>query len=602
MFIYDAINKNIHYSHEQSDVYDKIYVILKIQWTISSFNMLRVHDEIIHRYIYKNIGEGKKQMESWHILSDILILLAAAFLMGTIAELLKQNAIVGYLMAGMAVGPYGAKLIRSHEHMELIAEMGVSLLLFSIGLEFSIKRLKNLGPVPAWTGILQVLITAGIAGSIAVLLGVNWRLAVFLGFMVSMSSTASVLRLLSDRAELDSIYGRNALGVLLLQDIAVLPLTILLAMLAGQGTFSVPTWEALKKGLLIAGGIACFYFLFAQWIPRILERRPWGTNRELPMLLAIVMAVGAATAAHAVGISPAMGAFAAGLLIAGSPFATQVRADVGAIRTTLVTLFFVSVGMLGDPAFVVKYWPLVFSAALVVMIGKAVVLFGITKVLGVSMGMAVATGICLAQVGEFSFVLAELGRGTIIDDHFFRLFVAVTILTLVFTPYLIAWAPRVAAFSERWLARKGHIPLDMPVPGIVDRILIIGFGPSGKRVAESLLKKHKEKIEVIDSNPSNALKAEQFGLHIHIGDATQSDVLEHAGIHHSKFIVITIPDTKTARHIIELCRSLNPAAEIVVRARYHIHSNELKSAGANVIIDEEDQVGREIYDYITAKI
>lgn len=541
-------------------------------------------------------------MESWHILTDILILLSAALLFGTIAELLKQNAIVGYLLAGMAVGPFGAGFIRSHDNMELIAEMGVSLLLFSIGLEFSFKRLKSLGPVPAWTGILQVFITAGAAALIAALFDVNWRLAVFSGFMISLSSTACVLRLLSDKAALDSVYGRNALGVLLLQDIAVLPMTVILALLAGQGSFSAPTWDVLKKGLIIVAGIAGFYLLFAQWIPRILERRPWGTNRELPMLLAIVMAVGAATAAHKVGISPAMGAFGAGLLIAGTPFATQVRADVGAIRTTLVTLFFVSVGMFGDPAFVIKNWELVFGGAIVVMAGKALVVFGITKLLGVSLGMAIASGVCLSQIGEFSFVLAELGRGSVVTDHFFRIFVAITITTLVITPYLVSHAPKIAAFSERWIARKRRVPLDSIIPGVIDRILIIGLGPAGMRVAETLFKICKDKIVVVDSNPRNAEKAQQYGLHVYIGDATQADVLEHAGIHQSIIAIVTIPDTKTARHVIEQCHSLNPSVEIVARARYHIHSNELKDAGANMIIDEEDQVGREISEYVERRL
>lgn len=231
-------------------------------------------------------------MESWNILYDILILLAAAFLLGTVAELLKQNAIVGYLLAGMAVGPFGFGLVRSRENMELIAEMGVALLLFSIGLEFSFKRLRSLGPAAIWGGILQISATAATGAGLAKIFGLDLRLAVFIGAMVCLSSTASVLRLLAGRAALDSVYGRNSLGILLVQDIAVLPLTLVLAVVAGGENLAVPTGEVLLKILAISGGVIGFYVVFAQIIPRLFEKRPWGTNRELPVILAIVMACG----------------------------------------------------------------------------------------------------------------------------------------------------------------------------------------------------------------------------------------------------------------------------------------------------------------------
>ena len=282
----------------------------------------------------------------WSSLIGILLLLTMALVLGTIAEHLKQNAILGYLVAGTLVGPNVLGLIASRNQVEVIAEIGVALLLFTVGLEISIKRLFRMGPIAFLGGLLQVTITMGAVFVLSMGLGLDIKAAVCLGAMLALSSTACVIRLLVDDAAIDAVYGRNTLGILLMQDIAVMPLVLTVTILSGSGDGgdSNAFWmlsQSLLYGALMVGG---FWVLMNHVVPHLLNIRLWAKNRELPILMAVVLAVGSAVIAHKLGLSAAMGAFIAGILLAESPFATQVRADVGALRTVLVTLFFASIG------------------------------------------------------------------------------------------------------------------------------------------------------------------------------------------------------------------------------------------------------------------
>ncbi|MHC4993100.1 MAG: cation:proton antiporter domain-containing protein, partial [Planctomycetota bacterium] len=392
----------------------------------------------------------------WTVVVDMLILLVAALVFGTIAEQLRQSAILGYLVAGTLVGPTSPvpflRLVEGGETVRIIAELGVALLLFTIGLEFSVQRLRRMGPTALVGGTLQVLVTMAGAAAVAALLGpgLGWRGAMAIGAMVALSSTACVFRLLVDRAAVDSLHGRNAVGVLLIQDAAVIPLLLVVLLLSGRGS---PTEVGITIGRTIALGaglVGALYLIINHVVPRLLNLDRWSRNRELPILLAVILALGSAVAAHQVDVSPAMGAFVAGVLLGGSPMAVQVRSDLISLRTLMVTLFFASIGMLGEPAWVVAHWPAVVGVVLAIVLGKAVIVWSIYRLIGAPHGVALATGLCLAQVGEFSFVLAEtaergglFGAGTEPSDAF-RLMVSATIVTLFLTPFLVTFAPRVA--------------------------------------------------------------------------------------------------------------------------------------------------------------
>jgi len=531
-------------------------------------------------------------MEIWETIAKLVLLLSVAFVLGTTAQRLKQSSIIGYLLAGTILGP----TLFDRQALSHWGELGVSLLLFSIGLEFSLGRLKRLGAMALLGGILQVAVTLTI---FALIFSFQHAIgpAVALGEMLAVSSTAIVLRTLMDRAEMDSVSGRAALGILLIQDIAVVPLVLSLTVMSHGGTAGE---IAVKIGQTIAaagGLVSVFYGLFYHVIPRLLMRRGLFADRELVVLLAIILAFGSAWAAHSLGLSPALGAFLAGMLLAESPFASQIRSDVGSLRTLFVTLFFTSVGMLADPTWFLAHWIEVIAWLIFVFLGKALIIFGIGVVLKMSPVYALAAGITLAQIGEFSFVLAsEAKSGGLINDHVFSLAVSVTILSMLLAPYMVTFARPAArwiigrfATGMRW---HSVLPIE-PMQGRAGGIYIVGFGPAGRKVARALLELGIQP-HVIELNPRSVNAALRMGLKVHLGDASHADIIAHAGIQGACVIVVTVPDPRSAKRILQNIHALSPSSSVIVRSRYHIATPELWELGAAFAVDEENVVGREL--------
>lgn len=540
-------------------------------------------------------------MDLWTALLDVLILLFAALALGALCERFGQSSILGYLLAGTLLGPNALDMMPNHHAVAAIAELGVALLLFTIGLEFSWRRLRGLGPIAVGVGTLQVLLTGAAATGACLVLGLGGSASVAVGAMIALSSTACVLRVLVSRAEIDSVHGRNALGILLLQDISLIPLVLIVTALGGEGSMAQMRWELGRAIGVAAVLVAVFYVLFNYLVPLVLSTEGTARSRELTILLAIVTVMGAAWAAHRVGFSPALGAFVAGMLLAGSPFATQIRADVVSLRTLFVTLFFSSIGMLADPAWAAEHWAMVLAVVGAVVLGKAALAGGVTCLFRYSLGHAAATGVCLAQIGEFSVVLTEVARHRgLIDGDLFKLIISATIMTLFLTPYLVAVAPRLAGAVGR-LSARGHRELrpqddalSRPGAEMTDHIVIVGFGPAGQRVAETLMRRHKQHIVVLELNPKTAAAAQAYDLQTFIGDATRAETLGQLHVGAAKAVAVTVPDPATARQIIEGVRSLSPKTPIIARSRYHIHRWQLTLAGAEAVIDEEEQVGKRI--------
>ena len=548
-------------------------------------------------------------MDLWTALLDVLVLLLAAMALGMVCERLKQSAIIGYLLAGTLLGPNALNLMPNHEAVAAIAELGVALLLFTIGLEFSWRRLRTVGPIAIGGGTAQILVTGAMTAGICMSFGLDGRPALAVGALVALSSTACVLRMLVARAEIDAVHGRQALGILLLQDIAVVPLVLVVTALSSDNQASIGqiAWEmgrALGVALLL---VVVLYVVLNHIVPLILDARLAARNRDLPILLAIVCAVGAAWASHTLHLSPALGAFMAGLLLAESPFATQIRADVSSLRTLFVTLFFSSIGMLANPAWVVNHWMLLLTVVASIVIGKTVITFGVVRFFRASPGHAVATSVCLAQVGEFSFVLAELARnGRLINEGLFHLIVAATVVTLFLTPYLVALAPVLAAAVGRnWI--RGMIPAgagdSQHEPSErAGHIVIIGFGPAGQRVATLLSEKTDLQLVVVELGAKTADIARAHGLPTHLGDATREQVLEHVRVPAAAAVVVTLPDPTAARQVILQSRALSPDTPVFARARYHVYRWELMIAGAETVIDEEEEVGHSIAKAVRRKL
>ncbi len=297
------------------------------------------------------------------------------------------------------------------------------------------------------------------------------------------------------------------------------------------------------------------------------------------------------------GFSPILGAFLAGMLLAESPYATQIRADIVPLRTLFVTLFFSSIGMLSDPGWVAANWLLLAGVVTAVVIGKTLITSGVTRLFRTPVGQSLATGVVLAQVGEFSLVVASVAQaGYLIDTHVFNLIVATLVTTLFLTPYLAALAPHLARMVGKLSTPQrdaaGEPGEDQAsTGGVSGHLVIVGFGPAGQRVAEVMLGEPHLKILVAELNPNTAEQALAYGLETYIGDATREEVLEKLHVRTAAAVVVTVPDPGTARQVVQRVRALAPDTYVIVRARYHVHRWQLDVAGAHAVVDEEDRVG-----------
>ncbi|HEY3245316.1 MAG TPA: cation:proton antiporter, partial [Phycisphaerae bacterium] len=497
---------------------------------------------------------------------------------------------------GTLLGPGALNLMSNREAVPVMAELGVALLLFTIGLEFSWLRLRNLGTIGLGGGTLQMLLTGLIAAGIFRALGAGARESIALGALIAPSSTACVLRTLFERMELESVYGRSSVGVLLLQDLAIVPLVLLVTALGKQGSLS-----QVLLGVGYAAGLAVLLFAGLYGVsnyvlPRLLNVAALSKNRELSILLATATCLGSAYAAHALGLSPALGAFVAGVLLGDSPFAAQLRADVDALRVLFVTLFFCSIGMLADLAWLAAHWPAVAALAAAILIGKALIVWPITWAFLKSHTHALATGICLAQVGEFSFVLIQIAlTGGVINEYTFHLFVSATLITLLLTPLLVRGAPQISEQIIAWLARanivrSAAVPSAEPSGRLHDHVIVVGYGPAGRHVLTALRAAGAPAV-LVELNPRTVTEARRLGIQAHVGDASQAPVLEHVHAPDAAAVVVTVPDHRSAVRVIGQARAVAPRSKIIARARYHAYAAELQEAGAHVVIDEENHIG-----------
>jgi len=572
----------------------------------------------------------------WSLLLQIVVLLAGALALGAVLAKLKQSPIVGYLLAGVLLGPGVLDLVPESEDVTIVAELGVALLLFSIGLEFSLAKLMKLGWKVFVAGAAQVAATAVVFGVGLVMLGLDGSVAVVLGLALSLSSTEVVLAVMQSRGEVDSQHGRFALGILLMQDLAVVPIVLIVSALAGpagggggaealdaaghalrewlsgaaHAAGAAPTGEApqgigeimwsMGQSFLYVGFFALGFFAFARYVlPLLIRVTPMGRDAQMTILLAIVLAAGSAYLAHRVNISPALGAFIAAIFLGESVIASKLEADIGPVKTVFATLFFSSVGMLADPWWIATHLPVVIGGVAAVVLGKALIIWPIGKLLGLTHRHAIAAGLMIAQLGVFSFVvvgIARSGSAELLSDDTFNAVVAITIITLFVTPYLSQVAMPTGLWVQGTLRRlkldrsdvsKGVLPDETPVKG---HVVLVGFGPAGRSVFETL-KASGVAVVVLDLNPAGVLQARAEGAAAYVGDATRGDLLNHAKVYSARAVVITLPDHRAVVNTIRAVRSICPTVTVVARSRYDLYADELKQAGAHVVINEERSVG-----------
>ncbi|MEM6460153.1 MAG: cation:proton antiporter [Planctomycetota bacterium] len=563
----------------------------------------------------------------WEPLFGIIVLLALAMTLGSIAERLKQSAIVGFMLAGLLLGPnvLGAVLGGMEDapgvlramidpaQITAIADLGVTLLMFTIGLEFSWSRLRRLGVRAIATGVTQITSTMAAVVAISQLLnlipGVNLsvKAGVALGAVFSLSSTGVVMPALARRSEVDSVHGRFALGILLVQDIAVIPLVLVVAALGGEGTVGQVLLHTAGQFGIVAAFVAGAVLFVRLVVPRVVAFNAPTGNREVTVLFAIVVSLGAAWGANRLGLSPALGAFIAAIFLGESLIAPRLRGDVGPLKTIFVTLFFASIGMLGDPVWIVQNLAWVAVALGLLLLVKPTLIWATGRLFRLAHRHAIAAGVCMGQVGVFSFVLARSAQdGGVISAAQFDLVVSITILTLFLTPYLVAFAPTAGARGERLLRRWGLAKIGQHEDAALNRelaghIVVVGFGPAGRAVAHRM-QRSGSTVVVVDLNPASIRAAREAGMRGVLGDATAPELLKQVHINAAEALVLTVPDHRLSMAIIVEARELAPNLQIVARSRYHRYVELLSATGASVVVDEEAHVGDRLSETLRLKV
>lgn len=531
-------------------------------------------------------------------LGDLLVLFALSVVVLVVLHRLRIPSIVGFLLTGILSGPYGFGLIRNIAEVHSLAEVGVILLLFTVGLEFSLQQLGRIRTFLLVGGGLQVGLTLGFGALAARALGLPWPVATFAGMLVALSSTAIVLRLLAERAELDTPHGRAALGILIFQDLCIVPMMLITPMLAGRGTAPLDIGLGLvKAALFVAAALLAARYV----VPALLHVVAGTRRREVFLLTIILLCLGTAWASAAVGLSLALGAFIAGLVIADSEYSHQALGEVLPLREVFNSLFFISIGMLFDVRVVLASPLLVFGIIAVVLLLKALVTGGVSLVMGQSLRVAVLTGLSLAQIGEFSFVLSTVGtEAGVLGSHLDQVFLAVAVGTMAITPALIAVAPRAADAAERLLGPRWRWPARITDHGLrsgdelAEHVIIAGYGFNGRNLAR-VLKDVGIPYVVVDMNPRTVRAERRAGERIVYGDITSPDILAHAGIARARIMVIAISDIVATRTAIDAARRLNPGIHIIARAKYVQEARSLLALGTAEVIPEEFETAIEIF-------
>lgn len=537
-------------------------------------------------------------VNSWGVILDITVALAGAMGLGLIFERLKMSAIMGYLLAGILLGPSMFNLVPSTEVVKILAELGVVLLMFAIGLEFSVTRIKKMGVKGLSVGALQVIFSIAFVAGVALLSGFEIKQSIVFGMIVAMSSTAVVLRILQDQLDLDSIRGRYSLGVLLVQDMALVPLILIITSMS-LGEESGPLYLAVLSMILKALGLVALLFILNKTlVPQILDNSALSRNRELPTIMSFILCLSAAWLAHALGISASLGAFVAGTILGETKFNEQIKSDLAPLKTVFVTIFFTSVGLLADFNWIMENILLVTSLSVVLIVFKALVIYVLfRKFIKLGNVLSTAVGLTLAQIGEFSFVLATLALSLdIFDEEFFQMMVSVSIFTLLVAPFLISNSVKVASsFSKPFIRLRfwdAESVMDSTQSGGAEgHVILVGYGPAGKCVHDAFVNSNLETI-VIETNPKSVERIRKGGTRAEVGDASRSTILNYVHIKKARAIVITLPDFRVVKSIIRTARSLSPEIVIIARARYSTFAGDLTKAGANVVLDEEEEAGR----------
>lgn len=540
-------------------------------------------------------------MHTPQLFTDLLIILLASVPVAFLCVRLKLPLIAGFMVAGMAIGPYGLGLIKDTGAIEVLAEIGVMLLLFTIGLEFSPSRLKEMRRNVLIGGGLQVTITVAAVTAVAILLGRAWNQALFFGFLIALSSTAIVLKSYVERNEVDSPHGRVSIGILIFQDLSILIMLLLIPLIGNVGEMTLA--EALKQLAISVAAMAAIvvasWFLIQPLLSKIVSLR----SPEVFLLTVVFLLMAFSWATSHFGMSLALGAFIAGVVIANSDYSHQSETEVLPFRDVFNSIFFVSIGLLLSLETLFENIGFVAVLVVTLMAVKALVVWMVVRILGNPQRVAVVAALGLAQIGEFSFVLAKAGQGAgLLPDADYQSFLAASVISMLATPFLIAWAPNIGFAMQKVLSdgARGEIEnceddIHMTSSGgLTQHVIIVGYGLNGRNLAR-VLRTVGVPYTILDLQADVVKKAKADGEKINFGDATRRDVLLHAGIEGAWVLVLALSDPPAARRAVTQARQCNPNLHIIVRTRYTSEITELTGLGANEVIPEEFETSIEIF-------
>ncbi|MCW8812358.1 MAG: cation:proton antiporter [Chlorobium sp.] len=526
-------------------------------------------------------------MYEFTIIKDIVVILLVSIPIILLFNKLKLPSIAGFLIAGMIIGPFGFKLIANIDEINIMAEIGVILLLFTIGLEFSLKELAKMKKLLLFGGGLQVLITILATAILLYSFGMELRQAIFFGMLVSLSSTAIVLKLLSDRGELQTPQGKISVGILIFQDLAIVPMFLLVDIL---GTSGEVDFISILIRLFTAIGVIAFILFAAKYLsPKLLYYLARTRIRELFTVGIILILLGTAYLTHNFGLSFALGAFIAGLILSESEYSTQITAEIIPFKDVFNSIFFVSVGLLLNINYVINFPVEVVLSAVGIIILKSLIIFVLVLSMKYPSRIAILSALGLAQIGEFSFILAQQG-GKLLGDYS-DILLSSAIITMIITPLLIRFSVLAADKSKSIKNVQDTIEEKGKFDG---HVIIAGFGLNGRNLAH-VLKETGINYIVIEMNPDTVKKERAKGENIIFGDISREEVLQTARIKTAKVIVVAISDRTISRKVIRLAKQMNKEIFVLIRTRFVEEIEDLTGLGADAVIPEEFETSIQIF-------
>lgn len=527
------------------------------------------------------------------LLDELAMVAALAVAVTVVLSRLDMPTVAGLLLAGALLGPYALGLARSVASIEVLAEVGVVLLLFSIGLELSLARLRDVLRRVALGGLLQVgLTTAAVAGA-AVLLGEPPRRAIFLGFAFALSSTAIVLRALAERRELDAPHGRFIVGTLVFQDLCVVPIVLVVPVLGAGGDLAEAAigiaGALVKAAIVVTGTLAVSRFL----VPRVLDRVDASRSREVFLLAILALCIGTAWLTSLAGLSLALGAFLGGLVVADTEYGHRAMGDVLPLRDAFVSIFFVSLGMLFDARVVVARPLAVLGLLAGFLVGKGVIATLVAIGMRFPARVAWLAGVGLAQFGEFGFVLTRLAEshGVIGHEDAAPLFAA-GVLSMFVTPLLVRAAPHVRAGErlllplERLLGVRDEADAERPGVDRAGHVVLVGFGLAGEHAARALVATGVPFV-ALELHADNVRRGRREGMPVSYADATSEEALGHAGVARARLVMVLINDPAAAERVVDTVRRFAPDVPVFIRTRYLRERERLLRLGAREVVAEE---------------